>query len=177
MLRQSRSHVLQNRVGRDRARSLTVLTSPGIVLFTMLVGVLVVVERPETLISADQANERQRIVLVHGASGTVTPSVPRHAAWSAVGSPERHEPAGTAPEIGPRSQMAASYLVTDLARGTPAVSAHVGTTPLQPDEWDVRWGLMEMAAAQRRDWSRRCPCRIEPMARLGRGSVGHAAIK
>jgi hypothetical protein len=120
---------------------------------------------------ADQAADSEKIVLVPGESGTVTPSVPRHAAWPAVGSPERHGPAETAPEIQLRSQIAASYLVTDLAPGTTVVSAHVGTAPLQPDGWDARWGLMEMAAAQRRDWTRRCPCRMAPVARLGQGSV------
>ena len=82
-----------------------------------------------------------RIVSVRGGSRTVTPSVPRHAAWPAAGGPERHGLAGTAPEIRPRSQMAAKYLETDLAKGTGAVSAHVGTTPLQPDAvWQVALG-------------------------------------
>ena len=183
------------------------LASPGTLLLTTLMGVLVVVGRTETLTSrvlppvigpqtltaarphftslrsdgwlvdavcscvrhADRAEDSQRMVLMRSGSGTVTPSVPRHAAWPAAGGAGRHAPAGTAPEIQPRPQMAASYLATDLAGGTPVVSAHVGTTPLQPDGWDVRWGLMEMAAAQRRDWTRRCPCRIEPRAILGRG--------
>jgi hypothetical protein len=112
---------------------------------------------------ADQTEDSQTVVSGRGGSGTVTPSVPRHA-WSEAGGPERHGPAGTAPEFRLRSPMAAKYLETDLAKGTGAVSAHVGINPFQPDGWDVRWGLMEMAAAQRRDWTRRCPCRVEPMA-------------
>jgi hypothetical protein len=28
----------------------------------------------------------------------------------------------------------------------------------RPEGWDVRWGLMEMAGAQRRHWERICPC-------------------
>jgi len=120
---------------------------------------------------ADQGADSQQVVPVRAGLGVDTPSALRHSAWPAAGGPERHGLMGTALEIRPRSQLAASYLARDLARGKGVVSAHVGTTPLQPDGWDVRWGLMEMAAAQRRDWTRRCPCRIEPMARLGRGSV------
>jgi hypothetical protein len=49
---------------------------------------------------------------------------------------------------------------TALATDTRAVSAPLATIPLRPGDWDVRWGLMEMAAAQRRDWILGCPCPV-----------------
>ncbi len=58
---------------------------------------------------------------------------------------------------------AGADLATTLARGTRAESAQLATILLQPDGWDVRWGLIEMAAAQRRDWTRRCPCPVSPV--------------
>jgi hypothetical protein len=174
------------------------LASPGTILFTALVGVLVVAGRTETLTSrdlppgvgpqtltaerprfmslgpdgwladavcwcgrrADQTEDSQRVVSVRGGSRTVIPSVLRHSAWPEAWGSERQGSAGIAPEIRPRSQMAATYLETDLAKGTGAASAHVGTAPLQPDGWDVRWGLMEMAAAQRGQWETLCPCPV-----------------
>jgi len=58
---------------------------------------------------------------------------------------------------------------TALARGTRAESAHLATIPVQPDGWDVRWGIIAMAAAQRRDWTRRCPCPIFVIREPGEG--------
>jgi len=56
-----------------------------------------------------------------------------------------------------------AVLAMALARGSRAESAQLATILLQPDGWDVRWGLIEMAAAQRRDWTRRCPCPVSPV--------------
>jgi hypothetical protein len=109
----------------------------------------------------DLSTNRRTVVSARGRSVARSPSVPRPATWPGTGGPERR---GPAPEIRPRSQIAAMFLETGLVKSTGAGSVHVGTAPLQPDGWDVRWGLMEMAAAQRRDWTRRCPCRVVPMA-------------
>jgi hypothetical protein len=67
---------------------------------------------------------------------------------------DRRSPAPTTPHL------TGADLETALARGTRAESAHLATTLVDPDGWDVRWGLMEMAAAQRRDWTVRCPCPV-----------------
>jgi hypothetical protein len=49
---------------------------------------------------------------------------------------------------------------TALGRGTRAESVHLATIVLNPVGRDMRWDLMEMAAAQRRDWSVHCPCPV-----------------
>jgi hypothetical protein len=67
---------------------------------------------------------------------------------------DRRSPAPTTPHrIG-------ADLETALARGTRAESAHLATILLHPDGWDVRRDLMEMAAAQRRDWTVHCLCPV-----------------
>jgi hypothetical protein len=55
----------------------------------------------------------------------------------------------------------ANNVMRDVARGIRAESAHLGTTPLQADRRDVRWDLLDMAAAQHRVRSRSCPCPVD----------------
>jgi hypothetical protein len=89
----------------------------------------------------------------HDASGMtrfasgLLPTVNRFAA-------DRRSPAPTIP------RRTGADLETALVRGTRAESAHLATTLLHPDRWDVRWDLIEMAAAQRRDWKVHCPCPV-----------------
>jgi hypothetical protein len=49
---------------------------------------------------------------------------------------------------------------TARGRGTRTESVHLATIVLNPVGRDMRWELMEMAAAQRRDWSMHCPCPV-----------------
>jgi hypothetical protein len=67
------------------------------------------------------------------------------------------------------SGSAANALDAAAARGTRGESAHGVATPLRPDRRDRRWDILEMAAAQHRDWTKRCPCPIYASDTPGRG--------
>jgi hypothetical protein len=111
-------------------------------------------------------------VIVPAEAAVQTAAAPDDAGYDATGLPrspghllstvnrltaDRPSPAPTT------AHLTGANVETTLARGTRAESAHLATIVLKPDGRDVRWDLMEMAAAQRRDWTVRCPCPVYPI--------------
>jgi len=82
---------------------------------------------------------------------------------------ESRGPVWSRPESRSPSGTAANAQEKAVARGTRGESAHGVATPLQPDRRDRRWDLLEMAAAQHRAWTKRCPCPIYASDNPGRG--------
>jgi hypothetical protein len=78
-------------------------------------------------------------------------------------------PVRSGSEGGSQSGMAANSLEAAWERGTRGESAHVAALPLHPEGRDIRWDLLEMAAAQHRDWTQRCPCPVYPSGQPGGG--------
>src|SRR5215213_6265671 len=79
------------------------------------------------------------------------------------------DPDSTDPEVRSQSGMAAHAREAAWERGNRAESAHMETVALEPERRDVRWDLLEMAAAQHREWTERCPCPIYASDNPARG--------
>lgn len=83
---------------------------------------------------------------------------PRRLSYTACPCPEIHpsarRSAATPPPL--RAVRSSLWESTALFPGDEQIP-----NPTLPDEeWDARWGLMEMAGAQRGHWARLCPCPV-----------------
>jgi len=54
----------------------------------------------------------------------------------------------------------ANSLFAPVLRQSSASNCRDKHEPNPPEAWDARWDLFEMAAAQRGDWTRQCPCPV-----------------